>query len=124
MDKLPEPEFENDKNWPRLKLGVDDYVKKKEARLLPLTIFFASASIWRYGREIYFYKKNALFFFPVVIPTFIFASYNLARFLCFDPHAYAAQRNNINENMYIEHYRGLYKEAQRKNIAIPDALIR
>jgi len=123
MDKLPEPEFSLHKNWPRLLLGVEDYITKKESNRYPLFFLFSAASIFRYWREVTFYKHNNAMFIFVVVPTFLFSSYQLSRFLTYDAHAYAALRNNQNELAYQEEYKALWMEAKKKNIEIPDHLI-
>ena len=59
MDKLPEPEFIPNKNWPRLMTGVEDYINSKEKnRQLPF-LGFSAGSIFRYWREVTFYKKRS-----------------------------------------------------------------
>lgn len=124
MDKLPEPEFIPNKNWPRLMTGVEDYINSKEKNRHLLFLGFSAASIFRYWREVTFYKKNNLFFLGAVVPTFLFTSYQLARFLTHDPHAYAAIRNNENELKYQDEYKQLWRESKKKNVEIPDDLIR
>ena len=124
MDKLSEPEFSSNKNWPRLKIGVEEYIQSKEKNRQLLFVGFSAASIFRYYREVTFYKKNLPFFLVAVVPTFIFTSYQMSRFLTHDPHAYAALRNNENEVKYQEEYRQLWKTAKSKNVEIPDELIR
>ena len=124
MDKLPEPYFESDKNWPRLKLGVDDYNKEKRNNFLPYFAIFSAGSIFRYWREVTYYKKNNSFFLFVIVPTFLFSSYQLAEYFNRDVYGVAASRNNENERKYIEEYRALYREYKRKNLEIPDELVR
>lgn len=124
MDKLPEPEFANDKHWPRLLLGVSDYIQEKEKNRHIIFGALAAGSIFRYWREITFYKKNNGMFLFVIVPSFLFSAYQAARFWTHDAHAYAAQLNNENEAKYQEEYRNLWREAKRKNIEIPDHLIK
>jgi hypothetical protein len=124
MDKLPEPHFESDKNWPRLKHGVQDFISKKQGNLWYYAAGLGAVSIGRYWREITFYKKDHPFFLFVVVPTFLFSSYQIATSLTHDSHADAALKNNEKEQKYIESYRSLWKEAKKKNVEIPDELIR
>lgn len=124
MDKLPEPEFIPNNNWPRLMTGVEDDINLKEKNRNLLFLGFSGASIFRYWREVTFYKKNNLYFLGAVIPTFFFTSYVLAKYLTYDPYAYAALRNNENELKYQEEYKQLWREYKKKNIEIPDDLIR
>jgi hypothetical protein len=124
MDKLPEPEFNNDKNWPRLLTGVEEYIANKEKNRNALFALFTGASIYRYWREVTFYKNNHGTFMFLVVPTFVFTSYQLARFLTYDPNGYSALRNNQSERSYLDEYRALWKEARKKNIDFPDHLIR
>ncbi len=124
MDKLPEPEFSRDKNWPRLLTGVEDFISNREKNRHILFALFSGASIYRYWREVTFYRNNHGTFMLLVVPTFLFTSYQLARFLTYDAHAYAALRNNQNEQSYQDQYRALWKEAKKKNIDFPDHLIR
>jgi hypothetical protein len=123
MDKLPEPTFDNDKTFPRLKLGVQPYIEEKEKNLKYFFFGLSALSVGRYWREITFYKKDHPFFLLVIVPTFIFSSYQIANFLSHDAHAYAASKNNDAERKYIENYKSLWREAKKKNIEIPDELI-
>jgi hypothetical protein len=123
MDKLPEPSFDNDKTWPRIKLGVQPYIEDKEKNLKTIFFGLSALSIGRYWREINFYKKDHPFFLFIVIPTFLFSSYQIADFLSHDAHAYAAMKNNDNERSYIESYKSLWREAKKKSIEIPDELV-
>ena len=123
MDKLPEPCFDNDKNWPRLKVDVHSYIQNKEKNFNLFFYGLSALSIGRYWREINFYKKDHPFFLLVIVPTFIFSSYQIANFLTHDRHAYAALKNNEEERKYIENYKSLWREAKKKNIEIPDELV-
>ncbi len=124
MDKLSEPEFSSNKNWPRLKIGVEEYIQSKEKNKNLIFFGLTAASIFRYYREVTFYKKNTPFFLVAVVPTFIFTSNQMSRFFTHDSHAYAALRNNENEVKYQEEYKQLWRTAKNKNIEIPDDLIR
>ena len=124
MDKLSEPEFNKDKKWPRLVTGATDFIQIKEKNRNLLFGGLAAASIFRYWREVTFYKKNSAMFLFIVVPTFLYTSYELSRFLTHDPHAYAAIRNNESEAKYQDEYKKLWREAKRKNIEIPDHLIK
>src|SRR4051812_36899950 len=123
MDKLPEPHFDSDKNWPRMRVGVNDYIKSKECKLYFYFSLFAGASIYRYYREIFFYKKNSIFFLAVVIPTFAFTSYQLANFLVHDTYAYAALTNNKSELEFRNDLKNKWKEAKRRNIKLSDDIV-
>jgi hypothetical protein len=122
MDKLPEPEFTPDKNWPRLLHGVKEMradndltFKKAFAGLTFLTCF-------RYLREITYYKKNYATS-AVAIPLLVFSSYNLARAYAYDPYVLAAEKNNAAELEYISTYKSLYKKAKSQNLEVPNELI-
>jgi hypothetical protein len=123
MDKLPETTFDNDKTWPRMKVGVQSYINDKEKNLKFLFFGLSALSIGRYWREINFYKKDHPLFLLVIVPTFLFSSYQIATFLTHDAHAYAALKNNTNERSYIESYKSYWREAKKKNIEIPDELV-
>lgn len=123
MDKLPEPSFDNDKTWPRMKVGVQTYIQEKEKNFNYFAAGLSALSIGRYWREINFYKKDHPFFLMVIIPTFLFSSYQIANYLTHDAHAYAALENNAKETQYIESYKSLWREAKKKNIEIPDELV-
>jgi len=124
MDKLPEPYFESDKNWPRLKLGVDEHNLKQRTNFLPYFAVLSAGSIYRYWREVAYYRKNNTFFVFVVVPTFLFSSYQLADYLNRDVYGVVAARNNENERKYIEEYRNLWREAKRRNLEVPDHLVK
>ena len=123
MDKLPEPSFDNDKAWPRIKVGVNSYINDKEKNFNYFFYGLSALSIGRYWREINFYKKDHPFFLAVIIPTFIFSSLQIATYLTHDFHAYAALKNNEEERKYIGSYKSLWREAKKKNIEIPDELV-
>jgi hypothetical protein len=124
MDKLPEPEFQKDKNWPRLLHGVEEHIEKTEKNILPYFAFFSAASIFRYWREVTFYKKNYPIFFLVIVPGFLFSSFQLAKFLNYDTYGVAALKNNENERNFLEKTKHIVREYKKKNIRIPDELIR
>lgn len=123
MDKLPEPEFKNDLNWPRLKVGVEEYMKSKESRRNFYFLLFSTVSSLRYYREITYYRKNFLFT-AGIIPLFIISSYGMASYITSDPYAIAALENNECEKRYILKLKNLLSEAKKKGIEIPDNLIR
>ena len=54
---------------------------------------------------------------------FIFASYNIARFLGDDPFVLAAHENNVREENFINEYTTLYKESKEKGLHLPNNLI-
>jgi hypothetical protein len=123
MDKLPEPSFERDSTWPRRMLGVEEGLKTQKRTATIWFVGLSALSISRFWREITVYKKNYPLFLAVIVPTFLFTSYNLAQFLKVDPYYLAAELNNQNEEKYIINYKALYLEAKRKNIQLPDNLI-
>ena len=86
MDKLPEPEFKKDKSWPRLSVDVDEQIANKGKYFYPYFGGLAAISIFRYWREITFYKKDHLIFSSLIVPTFIFSSWAIAKFLTTDPY--------------------------------------
>lgn len=120
MDKLPEPHFEEDKKWPRMRVGVEEYIKNKESKFPYYFAALATASIFRYYREVFFYKKNSAFFFAVVIPTFAFTSYQLANFFVHDSHAHAARENNKKELEFRNELRAKWREAKKRNVKLSD----
>jgi hypothetical protein len=123
MDKLNEPSFDRDRIWPRYLLGVDEAKKNKAAKYPLYFGVLAGASIYRYWREITFYRNNWATF-ALIAPAFLFSSYMIARTLTTDPYIEAAETNNIKEKDFINEYRSLYKDAKRKGIEIPDHLIK
>jgi|LauGreDrversion4_2_1035121.scaffolds.fasta_scaffold623924_2 hypothetical protein len=124
MDKLPEPEFQRDKNWPRLLHGVEQHIEKAEKNRLTHFALFSSLSIFRYWREVTFYKKNYPIFFMLVVPGFLFTSWELAKFINYDTYAVAALKNNEEERRYLEEAKHIVREYKKKSIRIPDELIK
>jgi len=123
MDRLNEPEFVNDKHWHRKKVGVESYITNKEKNMNYIFYALAALSIGRYYREITFYKKNIGMFLFAIVPTFSFTSYQISRFICRDPHAYAALENNSKEDEFINEFSAKWKESKKKQIQIPDNVI-
>ena len=122
MDKLPEPEFGRDKNWPRLLTGVEELQAVSESKYQQYFVVFSAASIFRYWREVTFYKKNYLTFLGVA-GAFVFSSHNIAKFLTDDPYVLAAEENNRREREFIGQYKTQYSNAKKKNIDIPNSLV-
>ena len=121
MDKLPEPELGVDKNFPRKKTGIEPYVEKSNRKFLMYFATLSCLSIYRYWREIYFYEKKPTIF--IIVPFFLFSSYNISKFIADDAFIYAAIRNNKEEDEFKTEYAKLYKEAKLKNIHVPDDLL-
>ncbi|NCP98613.1 hypothetical protein GW820_07100 [archaeon] len=122
MDKLPEPEFGRDLNWPRLLTGVDPLIQQSNGKFNMYFLGLSVASLFRYYREVTFYKKNYAMAAGVTVG-FLFSSYNIAKFLCDDPYVLAAAENNVNEEKFISEYTSLYKNAKEKGLHIPNNLI-
>jgi len=122
MDKLPEPDFGRDLNWPRIKTGVEPLLAQSNKKANMLFLGLTAASLFRYYREVTFYKKNYMMSAGVALG-FIFASYNLARFLSDDPYVLAAERNNHSEEKFIVEYTTMYKESKEKGLNIPNNII-
>ncbi len=122
MDKLPEPEFGRDANWPRKVTGVKPLLTAGRKKS---TLFFfglSALSLFRYHREVTFYKKN----YPVAAGVtfgFLFASYNIAKFLAEDPFVLAAEENNKREQAFIDEYLGLYHSAREKGLVVPNEIL-
>jgi hypothetical protein len=123
MDKLSEPSFENDKQWPRLKLGVKEYIKDKEKYLIPTFLILAGLSCGRYYREITWYKKDLGKFYFLIVPSYIFTSLQLARWVYRDVHAYAALENNRREKQFQDELKAVWKEAKKKSVNFPDEIV-
>ena len=122
MDKLPEPEFVQDKQWPRLLHGVNE---RKEECKLSYTKKFAVLSFltsFRYLREITYYQKNYATT-AIVVPLLILSSHFIAQSQDICPYVLAAERNNERELDFIAKYKHLYKEAKSHKIDLPDHLI-
>ena len=122
MDKLPEPEFEADKNWNRLLHGTEPLLKESETSFYKWFAFLTSVSVYKYWREKTYYKKNYSQF-ALVASLFTFSSYNIARLMTEDPYVLAAVKNNENELNYIDSYRALFKEFNDKHLTLPNNLI-
>ena len=122
MDKLPEPEFTPDKNWPRLLHGVKELKEENDLKFKKTFIGLSFLTCYRYIREITYYKKNYLTS-AAVVPLFIWSSYQLARAYSYDPYVLAAEKNNKAELEYISTYKSLYKKAKAQHIEVPDELI-
>lgn len=122
MDKLPEPEFNSDKVWNRYKHGTEALLAESDKKFMYWFAGLSAVSIYKYWREVTFYKKN-VGTFAVIAGLYLFSSYNIARFMTEDPFVTAAVSNNQAESKYIEQYKNLYKEAKAKGLTIPDNLI-
>ena len=123
MDKLPEPEFQCDKNWPRLCVGTQEMRLTSECKYQKTFGFLALLTSYRYLRNITYYKKNFLLT-ALIVPSFVLSSHFIASFHSYDPFLLAAERNNQAELNYINRYKTLYREAKTKGIEIPDHLIK
>jgi hypothetical protein len=122
MDKLQEPAFTSDKEFPRLLHGVEELKNSSYVNFQKYFLAISAASIFRYYREVYYYQRN----FPkflAISAAFTFSSYQLAKYLTEDPFVVAADMNNQNEREYITRYGDLYRKARQSNITIPDHLI-
>ena len=122
MDKLQEPDFTPDKEFPRLLNGVEDLKISALPKFQKYFLFLSAASVYRYYREIYFYKGG----FPQLLAigaAFTFTSYQLAKYLTEDPFVVAAEMNNERERQYISRYSELYKRSKNINMRLPDYLI-
>jgi hypothetical protein len=122
MDKLPEPEFTPDQKWKRLLHGTEPLLTESEKSFYKWFGVLTAGSIYKYWREITFYKKNYLQFLAIA-GLFTFTSYNIAKLMSEDPYVLAAVKNNEAERQYINSYRALYKEFKAKNLQIPNNLI-
>lgn len=122
MDKLPEPEFTPDKKWKRLMHGTEPLLKESETSFYKWFGILTAGSIYKYWREVTFYKKNFAQF-AVIAGLFTFSSYNLAKLMTEDAYVLAAVKNNEAEREYIESYKGLSKEIKAKNLTTPINLI-
>lgn len=119
MDKLPEPSFSKDPNYSRKFVGLDDYIAQRNKNYLAWLGIFSFGSIYRYWREVTFYKKDHVFFFCVIVPGFLFTSYQLAYLTAFEPYGEAAVINNEKEDEFLAEYGKYYREARRNNVEIP-----
>ena len=118
MDKLPEPEFGRDQNWPRLLTGTEPLLAEGKRSSMKWFAALSAISIFRYWREVTFYKKNyqqSAFFFA----GFLFASYQIAHLINEDPYILAAEENNKREEKFISDYVNLYKNARGKGLIVP-----
>ena len=120
MNKLPEPDFLPDNDWPRLKHG--DQTMKAENKQQYLKWFYGLAALtsFRYLREITYYKKNVQT--VVVVPLLVLGSHFIAE-TKYDKNVLATEENNRREREYITKYKALYKHCKTNNIHIPDNLI-
>ena len=122
MDKLPEPEFGTNPNWPRLLTGVEPLLAQSQSKANMWFLGLSAASLYRYYREVTFYKKNYVMTAGVTLG-FLFASYNIARMIHDDPYVLAAQKNNRREEEFINDYITLYRSAKEKGLAVPHNLV-
>ena len=122
MDKLQEPDFTPDREFPRLLHGVEELKKAVEPKFQKYFCVLAAGSIFRYYREVFFYKGGL----PQLIALsagFAFSSYQIARYLTEDPFVSAAEINNEREREYISKYSELYKRSKNIKKRLPDYLI-
>lgn len=119
MDKLPEPDFKSDPNWPRLLLGVDSAKSANEQKYLKTFTALSLLTSFRYLREVTYYKKN-LAQTAVVLPLLLLSSHFLAQYNSFCPYVLAAEKNNQREREYIQKYKSLLRQLDSK---VPDDLI-
>ncbi len=122
MDKLPEPEFQQDKIFPRRLLGVENDLPAQHTKYYKLFGLISAISIGKYYRDITFYDKNILKFVGVAA-AFGLAAHTIASYLAYDSFHTAALRNNKNEEQFIQEYGKLLKEAKTKDVKIPDELL-
>jgi len=122
MDKLNEPEFPRDKNWPRIFLGTQELRSKQDTKYTKVLLVFGGFSVFRYLREVTFYKKNYLQT-AAFIPLFLLSSHWIAQNWAYDPYLIAAERNNEKERTYITKYKSLMREAKSKGLVVPDYLV-
>jgi hypothetical protein len=122
MDKLPEPEFQNDKMFPRLKLGVENDLPAMKKKYLFFFATIAGISIGKYYRDITFYDRNFAKFLAIGA-VFGFAAHSIASYLAYDPYHLAALRNNQNEEEFIRKYGELLREYRNKNVKVPEHLL-
>lgn len=122
MDKLPEPEYQTDKNWSRLFVGLSELRAQEDLKFYKSFIILAGLTSYKYVREVTFYKRNYLTSLAV-LSGFIFTSYNYAQGAAYSNFLCAAEKNNAAELEFIKNYKALLKEAKTKNIDIPDELI-
>jgi hypothetical protein len=122
MDQLQEPKFQYDSNWKRILHGSDTLRKQMDQKANKTFYILSFLSCARYLREVTFYKKN--YFMSIFICAgFIGSSYSISKMMKEDPFVVAAEENNKKELAYIEEYKKLFLEAERKNIQIPEDLI-
>ena len=122
MDKLQEPQFESDHNWKRLLLGTEPVRNQMDDKAQNLFLILSGLSVFRYVREVTFYKKN-YFSTLFICSGFILSSYNISKFFKEDSYVVAAEENNKNELNYIREYKNLFIEARDKKLELPQNLI-
>jgi hypothetical protein len=122
MDKLPEPEFEQDKIFPRRFLGVEKDLPAQNFKYYKFLTLISAISIGKFYRDITFYDRNLLKFIGIAT-AFTFAAHSIASYIAYDPFHSAALRNNKHEEEFIKEYGKLLKEAKNKNVKIPDELL-
>lgn len=122
MDKLPEPEFTNDKTWPRLMHGVKELRDENDRKFKNTFLGLSFLTCFRYIREVTYYKKNYVVS-AAIVPLLVFSSYQLAKFYAYDPYVLAAEKNNKAEIEYIQKYKSLYKKAKSLHLEVPNELI-
>jgi len=122
MDKLNELEFESDSNWSRLKLGTKELREKADNKYLKAFTILFGISTFRYIREVTYYKKNLMTTFGVILG-FGLSSHFIAQAYAYDPHLIAAEKNNVNEQAFINSYLACIREAKQKGIEIPDDIL-
>jgi hypothetical protein len=122
MDKLPEPEFEQDKIFPRKLLGIERDLPVQNFKFYKFFTLISAISIGKYYRDITFYDKKFLKFFGIAT-AFAFGAHSIASYIAYDSFHTAALRNNKNEEEFIKEYGKLLKEAKNKDVRIPDELL-
>jgi hypothetical protein len=122
MDKLPEPEFQSDKMFPRKLHGVEKDLPAQQFKYFKFFGLISPFLIGKYYRDITFYDKNIKKFLVTAF-LFGFAAHSIASYVAYDSFHTAALKNNEREEVFIQEYGKLLKEAKDKNVKIPDELL-
>jgi hypothetical protein len=122
MDKLPEPEFKNDRLFPRLLVDADRDMQTMRNKYLKYLLAIGGITIGKYYRDITFYDKNLAKFAGIAI-LFGFAAHSIASYLAYDPYHLAAVKNNEHEQDFIRRYGEILREYRNKNIKVPENLL-
>lgn len=123
MDKLDEPTYQADPVWKRIRYGAEEQIQSKQTKRHLLFWTITTLSLYRFYRERTFYNKQMDIFVGIIVPSFLFSSWQIACYLTAQPFAISTVKNNGLERSFIDQYGELYKTANQKGLKVPNELL-